>query len=84
MRKKYKEYGINEKPFVVVKADAGTYGMGIMTVRDAEVLDDLNRKQRNKMASSRTACEVTRGRSCRKACRPTSASTTRWPSRWST
>ena len=36
IRRKYKEYGINEKPFVVVKADNGTYGMGIMTVRDAE------------------------------------------------
>jgi glutamate--cysteine ligase len=35
IRKKYKEYGIKEKPFVIVKADAGTYGMGIMTVRDA-------------------------------------------------
>jgi glutamate--cysteine ligase len=23
-------------PFVVVKADAGTYGMGVMTVRDAD------------------------------------------------
>ena len=28
-----------EKPFVVVKADTGTYGMGIMTVRDAKELD---------------------------------------------
>src|SRR5574343_1086292 len=36
IRRKYKEYGINEKPFVVVKADNGTYGMGIMTVRDAK------------------------------------------------
>ena len=34
IRRKYKEYGIKEKPFVIVKADAGTYGMGIMTVRD--------------------------------------------------
>ncbi len=30
IRRKYKEYGINEKPFVVVKADNGTYGMGII------------------------------------------------------
>jgi hypothetical protein len=44
VRRKYKEYGINEKPFVVVKADNGTYGMGIMTVRDAKELDALNRK----------------------------------------
>lgn len=50
VRRKYKEYGINEKPFVVVKADNGTYGMGIMTVRDAKELDGLNRKTRNKMA----------------------------------
>jgi glutamate--cysteine ligase len=50
IRKKYKEYGINEKPFVVVKADNGTYGMGIMTVRDVKDLDDLNRKTKNKMS----------------------------------
>jgi glutamate--cysteine ligase len=48
--KKYEEYGIAEKPFVIVKADAGTYGMGIMTVRDAADVIGLNRKQRNKMA----------------------------------
>ena len=50
MRRKYKEYGINEKPFVVVKADNGTYGMGIMTVRDVKDLEALNRKTRNKMS----------------------------------
>lgn len=49
IKRKYKEYGINEKPFVVVKADNGTYGMGIMTVRDLSDLDALNRKTRNKM-----------------------------------
>lgn len=49
IKRKYKEYGINEKPFVVVKADNGTYGMGIMTVRDVSDLDSLNRKTRNKM-----------------------------------
>ena len=50
IRRKYKEYSINEKPFVVVKADNGTYGMGIMTVRDAKELADLNRRTRNKMS----------------------------------
>jgi len=49
IKRKYKEYGINEKPFVVVKADNGTYCMGIMTVRDVADLDQLNRKTRNKM-----------------------------------
>jgi len=50
IRTKYQEYGIDATPFVVVKADAGTYGMGIMTVKDAAEVRDLNRRQRNKMA----------------------------------
>ena len=49
IRRKYKDYGIQEEPFVVVKADNGTYGMGIMVVRDAAELASLNRRARNKM-----------------------------------
>jgi glutamate--cysteine ligase len=56
---KYREYGIDEKPFVIVKADAGTYGMGIMTVRDPSDVVGLNRKQRNKMAVVKEGLEVT-------------------------
>ena len=41
IRRKYKEYGINEKPFVVVKADNSSSGMGIMTVRDVKDLGAL-------------------------------------------
>jgi glutamate--cysteine ligase len=58
IRRKYKEYGINEKPFVVVKADNGTYGMGIMTVRDAKELDAVNRKTKNKMSVIKDGQEV--------------------------
>ncbi|MDE2048295.1 MAG: glutamate--cysteine ligase, partial [Betaproteobacteria bacterium] len=58
IRKKYKEFGIQEKPFVVVKADAGTYGMGVMTVRDASDVKDLNRKTRNKMSVVKDGLEV--------------------------
>jgi glutamate--cysteine ligase len=47
---RYRERDIRQKPFVIVKADAGTYGMGVMTVRDASEVVGLNRKQRNKMA----------------------------------
>ena len=57
-RRKYKEYGINEKPFVVVKADNGTYGMGIMTVRDVKDLEVINRKTRNKMSVIKDGQEV--------------------------
>ena len=47
---KYAEYGVTQDPFVIVKADAGTYGMGIMTVKHPDDVRDLNRKTRNKMS----------------------------------
>ena len=59
IRKKYTEYGIEQEPFVIVKADAGTYGMGIMTVKDAAEVRALNRKQRNKMSIIKEGQEVT-------------------------
>jgi len=53
IKRKYKEYGINEKPFVVVKADNGSYGMGIMTVRDVKDLDALKRKSKTKVSPTK-------------------------------
>ncbi|GAB3431993.1 glutamate--cysteine ligase [Giesbergeria sinuosa] len=53
IRRKYKEYGINEKPFVVVKADNGTHGMGVMTVRDAKELAALQPQTLASMAVSK-------------------------------
>jgi glutamate--cysteine ligase len=42
IRRKYKEYGIKEKPFVVLKADNGVHAMGILTVHDAKSLEALS------------------------------------------
>ena len=50
VREKYAQYGITEAPFAIVKADAGTYGMGIMTVKSVDDVRNLNRKTRNKMS----------------------------------
>lgn len=58
IREKYREYGVSETPFVVVKADAGTYGMGVMTVRDASEVVGLNRRQRNKMSVVKEGLQV--------------------------
>ncbi|WP_062627254.1 glutamate--cysteine ligase [Ferriphaselus amnicola] len=58
IRAKYAEYGVKDEPFVIVKADAGTYGMGIMTVKDANEVRGLNRKQRNKMAVVKEGLQV--------------------------
>lgn len=58
IREKYRTFGIEQKPFVIVKADAGTYGMGIMTVHDSSEVATLNRKQRNKMAVGKEGLQV--------------------------
>ncbi len=58
MRVKYAEYGVKHDPFVIVKADAGTYGMGIMTVKDASEITGLNRRQRNKMSVVKEGLQV--------------------------
>lgn len=59
IKEKYRQYGIKHKPFLVVKADAGTYGMAVMMVQDPEELHNLNRKERTRMASIKGGREVT-------------------------
>jgi len=49
VREKYKQYGLTEDPYVFMKADSGTYGMGIMTLRSGSEVLELNKKNRNKM-----------------------------------
>ena len=61
VRRKYKEYGINEKPFVIVKPDNSAQGVGIMTVRDAKELDAAHRQSKLKItqvSGSQPACDL--------------------------
>ncbi|MEH6460140.1 glutamate--cysteine ligase [Chitinimonas sp. JJ19] len=55
---KYRELGITDAPYAIVKADAGTYGMGVMSVKSPADVIGLNRKQRNKMAVVKEGLEV--------------------------
>jgi glutamate--cysteine ligase len=57
VRRKYKEYGINEKPFVVIKADNAT-GIGILAVRDVKELDDPERLLRARSGLVREGQEL--------------------------
>jgi len=52
IRRKYKEYGIKEKPFVVVKADNAAHGMGIVTLRDAKDQDAMRQIVQNQLAGT--------------------------------
>ncbi len=58
VRAKYAEHGVTDDPYVFVKADSGTYGMGIMTVKSPEEVLDLNKKNRNKMQSVKEGARV--------------------------
>ncbi|MBB71131.1 MAG: glutamate--cysteine ligase [Legionellales bacterium] len=53
IQKKYQEYGVEDTPFIAMKADAGTYGMGVMMVDNPEQISQLNRKERSKMAAGK-------------------------------
>jgi glutamate--cysteine ligase len=59
IKAKYKQYDIKEEPFVIVKADAGTYGMGVMTVKSVDDVREMNRKARTHMASAKEGRDVT-------------------------
>jgi glutamate--cysteine ligase len=49
IRAHYARYGITDEPYVYVKSDSGTYGMGIMTVKSGDEILEINKKVRNKM-----------------------------------
>jgi len=55
---KYDEHELDCEPFVMVKADAGTYGMGVMTIRSSDEIAALNRKERTKMATTKEGQKV--------------------------
>lgn len=60
IQKKYDEYGIKERPFLVVKADQGTYGMAVLMIKEPKELLTLNRKQRTRMSVTKGGASVTR------------------------
>lgn len=60
IQKKYDEYNIQQKPFVIVKADSGTYGMSVMSIKSVDEIRGLNRKQRTHMSASKGSQKVHR------------------------
>lgn len=58
IQKKYDEYGISEPPYVYIKNDAGTYGLGMVNVSSGEELLNLNRKKRSKLFSAKSGTQT--------------------------
>ena len=53
LESKYKLYGIDQKPFLFLKANRGTYGMGVTSIESPEEILDFNRKKRNNLSKGK-------------------------------
>jgi glutamate--cysteine ligase len=53
IKKKYEEYEINTTPYVFVKNNSGTYGMGLIYVSSGQEILTLNRKMRSKLLAAK-------------------------------
>lgn len=58
LREQYRQRGIQDEPYVFVKNNAGTYGLGVMRVASGQEVKDLNYKTRKKMKAAKGGREV--------------------------
>jgi len=58
LERKYKDWGVDDDPFVMVKNSAGTYGRGVLSVKSCREILELNRKERVKMQRGKEGVEV--------------------------
>lgn len=61
LRRKHKEYGIKDKPFVIVKANQGSDGPGSITVRELKDLDSAHAAQRKRGKKECGGCGLPAG-----------------------
>ncbi len=54
----YEAHGIKTKPFVFVKNNSGTYGMGIMVVHSIDEIKTMNRRAKNKMSVGKNKRQI--------------------------
>lgn len=45
----YKKLNIKQKPYLVIKSDFGTYGLGIMVINNPDEIKTLNKRNKNKL-----------------------------------
>ena len=55
---KYREYNVSEAPYVFVKNNSGTYGLGIITVSSGDEIINLNSKNRKKMTHGKEKSKI--------------------------
>jgi glutamate--cysteine ligase len=60
IQQKYDTHHINKKPFVFLKADSGTYGMGVIPIESPEDILKFNRKARNNLTKGKNSRKIGR------------------------
>lgn len=58
LREDYKKHGVGDEPFVFVKNNSGTYGLGVMRVQTGDDVKALNYKTRKKMKAAKGGRDV--------------------------
>lgn len=58
INKKYQEYNIKDEPVVFIKADKGTYGMAVISVKSGKQVLEFNRKDKKKMGYGKNNIDV--------------------------
>lgn len=59
LRSKYKVHGLDREPFLFVKNNAGTYGLGVVQVKSPDEIRAWNYKARKKMKAAKGGREIT-------------------------
>ncbi|MBP9854658.1 MAG: glutamate--cysteine ligase [Candidatus Omnitrophica bacterium] len=57
---KYKEHNITGKPYIVLKSDSGTYGMGVVAIESPDDILQFNRKKRNSLTVGKNSQPINR------------------------
>ena len=58
INQKYQQHGIDSDPYLVLKSDNGTYGMGVIQLSDPNDIIRLNRKNRNKLQKGKASIPI--------------------------
>ncbi len=58
LKKNYANHGVNREPFLFVKNNAGTYGLGVLQVKNPEEIKSWNYKSRKKMKAAKGGREI--------------------------
>jgi glutamate--cysteine ligase len=58
IQQKYRMHGISSDPYLVLKSDNGTYGMGVISIKCPGDILTLNRKNRNKLSTGKSSMPI--------------------------